>query len=525
MKKKLIVLLSSFHILLSFGQSIRVSFKTILSNEIKDIFHESYHIGVYEDDLGNKGSVRYFDQYIPRGSKNRVRGVIIQKWDKNGNVILDKKHILSFEKEGIPHVIYIEGNNFYIIESFDNDKDETLDYFLHEFNEGEIKDKRKIFSASRNFSSGKLKYIDDYRYDVDYFGMFSISKNNRFIAFSADLGKDKNDSEKHQIILLDTNFNVLWKREFKHSSKDALFHFSNLEVSDKGEIIVLGKAYNKVVKEKKSGAVNYQFEIFKVSKENEKKIVLNTSNDFVKEFNILLDDSFIQCIGLYAQKPYHIEGALSVRVNIKDFLISNTTKQSLSNVAVIEKYGNLLKREFPDYKVQEVKKLDNGDYIILAEDTAFSYSKFMNSNIGHASYQYGDVLVILLSSKGELKWSRNISKNITGGSLGYYSVSKIIYNDTHVSFLTNAFKELGESYGKKNQLNSGKMLGNNVKNTNLYAVVFDRNNGDFLIQTVQKNKDIGRMFNVSRAKSLDAKSLVLWNSKRKKGQFLTVEIK
>jgi hypothetical protein len=355
--------------------------------------------------------------------------------------------------------------------------------------------------------------------------MFSISKNNRFIAFSVDLGKDKNDSEKHQIILLDTNFNVLWKREFKHSSKDALFHFSNLEVSDKGEIIVLGKAYNKVVKEKKSGAVNYRFEIFKVSKENDKKIVLNTSNDFVKEFNILLDDSFIQCIGLYAQKPYHIEGALSVRVNIKDFLISNTTKQSLSNVAVIEKYGNLLKREFPDYKVQEVKKLDNGDYIILAEDTAFSYSKFMNSNIGHASYQYGDVLVILLSSKGELKWSRNISKNITGGSLGYYSVSKIIYNDTHVSFLTNAFKELGESYEKKNQLNSGKMLGNNVKNTNLYAVVFDRNNGDFLIQTVQKNKDIGRMFNVSRAKSLDAKSLVLWNSKRKKGQFLTVEIK
>lgn len=474
-----------------------------------DVFSEKFSkylfVESFQDKKGNTGALRYFDEKIYVDSKNKVkgvatkkvggflRGITIQKWNDKGETILNKTFMLNLEdKNSIGRVFYNDGR-YYVFEFLRNKKNKSLDYFVNIFNDENLIERKEVFSVNVN-KFPKKNPSGKYGYDFDYYGYFSFSEDKSNILYSIDGGISS--TEDHKILVFNKNLELLYNKEFKNDSEDLLCQVQDISINNEGNVYFLAKYFKGSLSVKKKGKVNYSYKLFKINKEKEESIVLNTSNHFIPKLKLTQKGSKLVCAGFSSKKNENTkEGIAFYSVDNESMEIINSTFKSFAFSNSFQFYKDIkLNSDLSLYRFKDLVISDKGNCVFTAEEIEFTYYQ------DYVAHTVKDIMVVYFSIDGEIKWGRNINKE------NEVSSSPIFNNNEDVYLFINTDKELK----------------NKSKRNNLYGVKLGKDRGVKKTIRLKDNSDL--IFDVVGANRVDDSKIIFSGSKDKKTQLITISL-
>lgn len=475
---------------------------------------ESYLNTILKDETNNLYVIR---------SLNNNKEMFIDVFTKDFKKINSFKHKLAKRHQVAGG--FLNKTTLGFIEYFRNKKEDKVEAFLYTSEKEKLNfTKRKIFEVNVDvypsffdslFSSGKI--------DRNFRGNMSFSKSGNYNVFNVDSSDKKN--EKHSILVFDEDFKKLWEKEFELPYEDKKFKLEDVIVSDKGEVFVLGKVFPKKKKKKKKGG-NYHYELFKLTKDKVEKTKISVDEHFVATLEPSFDnDDQIKLIGFYSNKNENrFKGVCFFGVNAEDFKVKKSVFSPFTDQFLIDKYGKKKDKELRNVRFKNVSMSEDGGLIISAEEFFITQTYVHNQFGGYTriSFNFDDIIVLKINPDGNLAWARNINKAQTSRyfSNPLMSFGTAQHNKYHYLVL-NAHKKMGELSGGRIKFRESFLWKATKNNTNLYLVKIDEK-GDFIYDTLLKNKDEETVFNCRFIEQISENELILYGQRKKKKRFLKI---
>lgn len=164
---------------------------------------------------------------------------------------------------------------------------------------------------------------------------FSLSNLNRYsFSVSPDSSKllvhyrkkpakksDKLNKAVHGFVVVDENFNVLWRKEQEMPRTEFMLKFLGAEVNNEGNVYFLAKVYsNEVRKYKKDDIPNYSLSVYELTKDSkkakEKSLKMTDGFMVASSFFVASTGEVVVC-GTYSKK-FKSPGACGIFYNILD---------------------------------------------------------------------------------------------------------------------------------------------------------------------------------------------------------------
>jgi len=497
----------------------KIDFTTEQSKVLREQFNNTELKKTIQDEAGGIYTLRYYAQRIP-SSGPFVKGYIIQYWDKDLKPILYYNYTVQ-NKDAAVAGFFLNNNKLHLLEYVKNKKDKTIDCFTHISETQKLSfEKKKLFSVNINKFPGFFGSLSN-RYDFDFGRNIAFSPDKKNMIFHIDSYSKKEES--HVLFVYNNNLELLWTREFTHEKQDNLFDLVDVVIGNDASVYSLGKIYNEGRKAKKKGKANYHFELFKITEEKTEITSLSVADNFVNSLRLLLSKDQIACVGFYSEKnDYRSIGTVNFNVDRSSMTLLNSKFQKFSSEFMTDKYGNRSEKELSAVLIKKIESLDNGDYIIAAEEFFIQYNTHPNGTTT-ITYNFDDIMIIRLSRLGDLIWARNINKTQNGRDFSpILSYSMLSANENIYLFL-NAYKKLGTLDDGRKRFKSGT-LGNLRKgNSNFYVIRLD-NQGVWDFETVLVNKEAKVIFDAAIGIPLNDSKILFYGDHDNKGQFLTFNL-
>jgi hypothetical protein len=277
-----------------------IPFQITKSALFKDEYKRS-SIALVEDD--GSGGVLIVRSYAG-GAFSSGLGYYFEHYDANLKLIKEYEYEVV-QKKGDKRVygsilgIILNGQEIHMIEYLYNKSEKA---FICNSLSSNIND--------FNFTSKELFRIDSEQvqkgglfsggYDNDSGASMIINEDRSAFAITVDI-KNKT-SETHKMYLFDSALNKKIDHTFKRDIKDRKFILENIDVSKDGNTLyLLGKAYTDEKKKKKEGG-KYQYELTKITKDNEKTQVFDTEDNFAASLKTIVFEDRLTCIGFYSER-------------------------------------------------------------------------------------------------------------------------------------------------------------------------------------------------------------------------------
>ena len=251
--------------------------------------------------------------------------------------------------------------------------------------------------------------------------------------------ENRKDNIEFDAALYDNQFNLIWKKHIALPYIEKEYDIESIEVTNNGDLLILGKHYEKR---------DYTMEvIFWNNQGNTRKIIpLDTEDKYIDNVKFIVNkEGNLSCAGFYCdeRKRKSIKGYCSFVLDTK----SGTMKDSKTQPFGPEILGHFMSekkaekgRGLKDLKIRNIYKTDDNGAILVAE---VHYSKTFTRSSGsftttYTEYYYEDVLVLKFDNNGKLVWDSYINKdqmqentNLFLGINSFYSHGKlfILYND------------------------------------------------------------------------------------------------
>ncbi|MBG16055.1 MAG: hypothetical protein CL853_06860 [Crocinitomicaceae bacterium] len=405
--------------------------------------------------------------------------------------------LVAYDETGI----YVSKSNFkgyfsgydIILEHFDNDLNKTKSVVL---NLGEKKEKRTlelmihfndvlyVFSSKSNneikknflfvesinkktlLSNNDLRKISEINFEGkkkrnngDF--MYSISRDKSKILIYNSLPFNKNENAKFSLHVFDQNLNQLWEDNITLPYEDKLFGVEDYQVSNKGNVYVLGKIYNENRRTYKRGKPNFKHRILSYINEssNNKEYPVEIQEHFITDMKIAIDNNEnIICAGFYSELgTMSINGSYFLKIDGKsknittksfkefgiDFITQNMTKRQEKKTRKRDDKNK--KIELYEYDLDNIILKDDGGAVLIGEQffvrVVTTTTTDANGNISTTTnyyYNYNDIIVINISSEGEIEWTEKIPKRqVTKNDGGFYSSYALAVVDDKLYFVFN----------------------------------------------------------------------------------------
>lgn len=243
----------------------------------------------------------------------------------------------------------------------------------------------------------------------------------------------KNAPEQYGFKVLDEKLAELWDQEVELPYREQFFTVSDYEVSENGDVFVLGKEYEED-KTTIKGVPNYKYHIIGYFNKGRKVVDYEVSlkGKFIKDLNFEVnDDGNIICSGFYSENGGSgIKGAFFVSIDgttrkikkesYKEFDEKFIT-QGWSDKAVNKAKKKEVKKkkaiEMYNYDLRDFIVREDGGVVLLAEQYYMYVTSHTSTVNGRTTttytyhYVYNDIIVINISPEGDIEWTTKIDKH------------------------------------------------------------------------------------------------------------------
>ncbi len=401
---------------------------------------------------------------------NSTKKVVIDIFDSNMNH--EKQYYVDAEKKFmINSGKFI--NNELILLGIDTKKS-IAKTFTVDFGNEELIEKEEIFNledldltdrASAIQIGGLFSMIAlnsaEKKRDIDVYGVFESSVNENFYVYSRDLKSKGNNREKHQIVVLDSEYKQVYTKEIDIAVKDKLMEMLSFNIDDNGNVLVIAKKYEdgkrKEGKRKKRGEkdANYHMEFILVNENQVSVQKVQEDNMFINDLTALVHDGEIFIGSFYSdEKEGRTKGVYSATYSMESLEKINSKKIPLTEEVISQLNGNANARKTARKKKNQDTKLkghslligaDKSVYFLGEEDYIITHSSVNSRGQWSYSYTYvfNDILVTKITPNGELDFFKVISKaqKSQGKYIDIHSFSSYLVDGTLQLFLNSESAE------------------------------------------------------------------------------------
>lgn len=399
----------------SFSQSIK------WSSELKDNNKMQYMLILGANDEGNFYVLRSNMSLDNKNERSgfRNRSYMLQFFTAELSLKWEKEIKTSYEDGHISDLQLI--NNKIIVTSYLYDKKSKIYYFYTQRLDDNGKWEGEPFALD-NIAS---QYMDENNKP-----QLINSHDQTLIAFSYRKIEKESKTQSYNVILLDTNFIVKYKKEIAVSYAENIFVPTDFAVSNQGSFYILGIHY---LTEKKVKAPDQSFyELYGYN--NLLQGVVNKEikieNKFLTDVGLSIDNinKSIVAAGFYSEKSLYSTAGVFYYSISEDSLKETKTINSPFSPEYLQQFLNDKKenRELVNYSIDHLKVRKDGGVGIIAESYYESnrsyFDYYMQSYISHYYYHYGNVMVLSINPDGKILWNNVITKDQNSiDDNGYYS--------------------------------------------------------------------------------------------------------
>ncbi len=212
------------------------------------------------------------------------------------------------------------------------------------------------------------------RSEAGKFRLLKSPTENKVCLVGEDDFKD-NDPQKFSINVFDAfTMEEEWSKKVTLPYTDKLFIASNFNLTDEGTVSILGKKFNEKLKEKKNGKVNYTFEAFVYTKENngqQKTISLNATTYMTDVRLFSSKTNALNIIGFYGE---------TAQQDVAKGVFTMTLDKEMNNTGIDQKpftaeflatfsRKSKRKKEIYQFDIKTVTESEDGNIKVVAEQS------------------------------------------------------------------------------------------------------------------------------------------------------------
>lgn len=345
------------------------------------------------------------------------------------------------------------------------------------------------------------------------------NRDNTAFVLSIDINDWETKNEMHKIYVFDMQFNSKIQHVFKRDIRDRKFVQEDIEISDDGNTAyILGKVKSPESRKKTEGG-KYQYELTRITANDEKTQVFNTNEHYVGSLKMIFKKDKVACVGFYSDKnDNHYKGLCYFDMDPATLQIKSNKFNPFSEQFMIDKYGKDKDRELKDITFNDVFLTKNNEIVFNAEE---DYSTGGTTSSGGSSspiYNCDDIVSAKLADNGDLIWARNINKRQKAYGTEYISYTSMVKGDETFFFINTGEKVKTLSDGRIQFNQKSEKLSN-------LNVIRIKQNGEFDYKELLDDKENEVPFMVSQgAIARQGNSIYFMGRKGKKKQLLKLTI-
>ena len=331
----------------------------------------------------------------------------------------------------------------------------------------------------------------------------------------------KKNSNAYTIHVFNTEtLDLVYKQSYKNN-ENKFFSFKDLAITDEAIVFSVGKLYKSGKREKdKSGTSNYDFIVYKISKQNTENTLIKLDNTHIRSLVINQKLKDLQLVGFYSEKNTNrVKGGCSFNLDPETLELMSKKSFELPEQVYSDLYNNkAAKRKkdkgkelssfYVDYIVEDSK---NNIYLIAEEFfiTQVYIANGLNGGYWQTVFHYNDILILKFNPNGDLDWGRSIFKKANGPSYN------VFLKDEQLHVILNSGKNLIEKKDGRTKVSKGIL-----ESSSLYDIVFTKN-GEVSYDKIQDNK--GKTSYTPYYGTYNNGEFIMMSDRRKKKQFMILQ--
>lgn len=507
----------------SFGQEVEVQWGEELKESKKStlvdiIGHDESGFYALKEDLKGRNTliVEHFNNEIVK-----TKSVELElKYNK-------KKLDFEFIRE--------VGGEFYVFTTLLDNKSKVNTLFAQSIDKKTLNLRNDIKIIARNSYEGNSK-----RKSGDY--LFGRSRDSSKVLIYYQINEKKNEFEQFGFHVFNNSMELLWEREISMPYAANLFAIEEFEITNQGNIFLLGYHKKDRSAAKRKGSPNYYYEIISYSNEGTEfdKYSIDVDNKFLTDMTIAINDkNNIICAGFYSDLgTFSLKGSffMSINGNTKEKIVENYKEfgidfitQNMSRKAEKKAKKKSAKGESVElynYNLENIILRDDDGAILIGEQYFVDIRTYtiVDANGNRSTrtdyiYHYNDIIVISISPSGEIEWTEKIPKvQVTSNDHGFYSSYALTVTDDMLYFIYNDHAENLSPVADKERKVKNFTRG---KNSVVTLARMDTD-GRFVREALFKNKEVDIMTRPKVCEQISKKQMIVFGQRKKSQRFAKV---
>jgi hypothetical protein len=336
---------------------------------------------------------------------------------------------------------------------------------LFQFSQATTYDSKKIYLQSidkQQWKLGKGREVavieSEGRSAFNATSRVYFSSDSSHLALVYAIPNKRKENESFGVHIFDKKLNEVWNQRFELLYTNKLLDLTTFKVSNKGELLVLGRRFYDKRKLKSDGETNYDYLLFDFDKTGTiDSFQISSEGKYLKDMQIQLTPSGdLICAGFYSDNSSNsVKGAYYLRADRESkqivkssfkefedgFLLENLTERQAKKVQ--DKLDRGKDVELPFFHIDDFLVDQHGNTRIIAEQRHIYivtvYTQY--GAISNTHYDYSDVMILDLNKEGEFVNTSRIAKNqhTVNDAAAYSSYSSAVNErNTYLVFNDNA---------------------------------------------------------------------------------------
>ncbi|MCB0540712.1 MAG: hypothetical protein R2836_03085 [Chitinophagales bacterium] len=354
---------------------------------------------------------------------------------------------------------------------------------------------------------------------------YQISENREYVAFASSFSsKDKKKADEMGIVVLNDKMEKVWEKKQDFPYKDNDVDIQQVIVSNSGVVYFSARVW-KERGEREKGVPNYDFKVFRITKDDMKEYNIDLGSDKAAQESGLFiskaeDEVFLGGFFTNKQKNSGVNGTFVTKVNIKSG--ESTNKINDFDAAFLE--GLIKEKQIK--KGKGVSESFDIDHLITFADGTFSFIAEKYYITVHYTYSNGqtrtyyvyhsdEIIIPRFDKEGTLLSTNKIDKI-------YSSTSPYTTSYTYAAHNGKIYLMYNDRKTREERKESDVAGGKNSRFTDL--TVLDNTGNIEYQKTLFSNKEIETEFVPSYSMQIGDK-LILGGLRGKGYQFGTLNLK
>jgi len=451
-----------------------------------------------------------FQTVLARGGR---KVILFDVFDENMNKTATKKIEISKNEEFVGDLFVNDQLKLFTV---DAPKPKERVVYCHTFdvNTGEHR-KKMIFQLEVEKNTSLFSPRKTHQTN------FALSPNGEYFAIATDdIAKDR---VAYTIRVFDSkNENNVYTKTFQNDL-DKRYVYNDLYVDNEANAYCLGRLFlDYTQNDKVKGQANYQFILYKVSKDQVDNLVIDLEGEHILSLRFSQLEQKMFLYGFYSEKNIiGVKGSCNFEVDMQQLKVINKKKHLLPKEVFEDLYGEKrgarkkekeeeLKHFYIDYILHDKK----GNTFLVAEEFYIT-SRYIQTGASpgmgyyESIYHYDDIIIMKFNTEGDLTWGRSIFKRALSPNYGAF----VKNNELHI--ILNSGKNLLEKNDGRTKVSQGVF-----ESSSLYDIEFSEN-GEIFYNKIHDNKNL---FNYVPANGcFESDRFIMMSGHPKKKRFMILE--